>query len=74
MEGIFVLVGLAVLAIPILAISAWVRTGNLRKLLEDRQLEYERTLADLKGEVAALRRSVRDVTDNIAAKSTSDST
>lgn len=67
MEGIFVLVGLAVLAIPILAISAWVRTGILRKLLEDRQLEYERTLADLKGEVTILRRSLKDVTDKFAA-------
>jgi len=58
MEGLFLLVGLALLAIPALAIGAWVRTGNLRRLLDDRHLEYERTISDLRGEIATLRRSI----------------
>ena len=28
---------------------------NLRRLLDERQLEYERTLSDLRGEIAAVR-------------------
>jgi hypothetical protein len=62
MEGFFLLVGLGVLALPVLAIEAWVRTGTLRRLLDDRYQEYERTVSDLKDEIAKLRRSLADVT------------
>jgi hypothetical protein len=68
MEGFFLLLGLAALTIPIFAIVAWVRAGNRRKLLEDRQLQSERTVADLRSEVSALRRSVKELTDNFAAR------
>jgi len=68
MEGLFLLVGLALLAIPALAIGAWVRTGNLRRLLDDRHLEYERTISDLRGEIATLRRSLTSAIDKLTAK------
>lgn len=68
MDGFFLLVGLALLAIPVLAIGAWVRTGNLRRLLDERHLEYERTESDLRGEIAALRRSLTSAIDKLTTK------
>ncbi len=68
MDGFFLLVGLVLLAIPVLAIGAWVRTGNIRRLLDDRQLEYERTVSDLRGEIAALRRSLTSAIDKLTTK------
>jgi hypothetical protein len=56
------------LAMPVLAIAAWIRTGRLRQLLDDRYREYEYTLSDLKGEIANLRRSLADVTAKLAER------
>lgn len=68
MDGFFLLVGLGLLSLPVLAIAALVRTGSLRRLLDDRYRDYEYTLSGLKGEIATLRRSLADVTENLATK------
>src|SRR5437868_6807338 len=73
MEGFFLLVGLGLLAMPVLAISAWIRTGRLRQVLDDRYREYEYTVSDLKGEIGNLRRSLAEVTAKLAARHTATS-
>ena len=67
MEGIFLLVGLGVLAIPAIAIGAWIRAGNLRQLVEDQSRENQRDVSDLKREIATLRRSLEVVNEKLAA-------
>ena len=66
MEGFFLLVGLALLAFPVLAIAAWIRAGNLRQRLDDRDREIQRTVSDLRGEIATLRRTLANVTEKVA--------
>jgi hypothetical protein len=61
MEVLFLLLGGTVLAIPVMAIAALVRTGRFRKTLEDQYLENLRSVSDLKREIADLRRALADV-------------
>lgn len=68
MEGFFLLVGLAVLAFPVLAIAAWVRGGNLRQRLDDRDREIQRTVSGLEAEIATLRRAVGTITEKLASR------
>ncbi len=71
MEGIFLLVGLAVLAIPVVAIAAWIRASNTRELVENQSLENQRAVSDLKREIATLRRSLEVVNEKLAATGSS---
>ncbi len=67
MDGFFLLVGLALSAFPVLAIAAWIRAGNLRQRLDDRDREVQRSVSDLRAEISTLRRALANVTEKLAA-------
>jgi hypothetical protein len=73
MEGTYALVGLMLMAFPVLVLWMWIRTKNIRTRFERRQSETERTLLDLQGEMAALHRSLKEVTDKFTVRDVSPS-
>ncbi|MBB5058757.1 hypothetical protein HDF16_003471 [Granulicella aggregans] len=55
------------MAIPAVAIGAWIKAGNLRQLVEEQSNENQRNVSDLKREIATLRRSLEVVNEKLAA-------
>jgi hypothetical protein len=70
MESLFLLVGGALLAFPVIAVTALVRTLFLRNLVNERDLEYRDKISDLGREIEFLRRSLADVSERLERQST----
>src|ERR1035438_3378850 len=70
MEGSILLLGLGLLCVPVLAIAAFVRSGAVRRDLEDRYQQQQSALSDLIGDVANLRRALADLKARVAAAET----
>jgi len=66
MEIIVVLVAGFVLMIPVIAIIALVRSGNVRHLLEETNTELRGELSDLRSEVANLRRDFSRLSSGVS--------
>ena len=67
MEGLFLLLGLGLLSVPVMAIAALVRSGSVRRDLEDRYGEQQSAIGDLRGDVANLKRALAEVKAKLAA-------
>jgi hypothetical protein len=65
MEIIVTLVAGLLVAIPIAAFVALIRTGTLRRLLEEHSLEFRDRLTDLTGEIARLKRELAELSRRI---------
>ncbi|MGD0629735.1 MAG: DUF2339 domain-containing protein [Terracidiphilus sp.] len=65
MEIIVVLIGGILLGIPVIAVIALVRSVNTRKMLNQLSWDYRNELADLKGEIANLRRELGEVSQRM---------
>ena len=74
MESLFLLVGGMLLVLPIIAITALVRTFSLRGLFNERDLEYQGTVSDLRREIASLRHLLTDVSERVAQQDPASST
>ncbi len=61
MEVLAVLIVGAVLAIPVIAIIALVRSGNTRRLLDEATADSQEKVSDLEREIASLRRQIVDI-------------
>src|SRR5437016_3703883 len=70
MGSLFLLIGGAILTVPIIAIVALVRTSALRSVLNDRYREYEDTVSDLRREITILQRSLADLSERVTLQST----
>jgi len=71
MESPFLLVAGVLLILPIIAITALVRTHLLRSLFDQRNLEYQDTVSDLRREIASLRHLLADVSERVAQQNPS---
>jgi len=60
MEGLLLLVAGFVVAIPVIAILALVRTSRLRDLFDERQADIESKIRFLESAVANLHRDLKD--------------
>ena len=73
MEIIVVLLACFVLGIPVIAIVALVRSGTIRRLIEETNAEMRGELSDLRAEVANLRRDFSRLSGNVSQQAASAS-
>lgn len=66
MEGFFVVIGLALLTLPVLAVVALLRTLSLRRDLDTQREEQAIAARDLRIEVATLKRSLGETQSELA--------
>lgn len=71
MEGLILLLAGLVLAIPVMAIVALVRSGKIRQLLEESNTEHRREIDVLRAEVASFRRELSQLRERVAQQGVS---
>src|ERR1035437_2458059 len=71
MEGLILLLAGLVLAIPVMAIGALVRSGKIRQLLEESNTEHRREIDVLRAEVASFRRELSQLRERVAQQGVS---
>ncbi|HEV8492589.1 MAG TPA: DUF2339 domain-containing protein, partial [Candidatus Angelobacter sp.] len=67
MDGLFVLVGLGLLSLPLLAIAAFVRSGSIRRELEEQSAEYRSILSLMESEIATLKKALAKMESKVSA-------
>ena len=71
MEGLILLLAGLVLAIPVIAIVALVRSGKVRQLLEESNTEHRREIDVLRAEVANFRRELSQLKERVSQQGAS---
>jgi Predicted membrane protein (DUF2339) len=71
MEGLILLLAGLVLAIPVIAIVAMVRSRKVRQLLEESNSEHRREIDVLRGEVANFRRELSQLKERVSQQGAS---